>query len=256
MSSQWYYAQNGQQLGPVGERQLAQLFNEGQLDGSALVWRQGLAEWTPAQQVQELAWMLVPVAQPVNPAQMPQQNLGYSSPNQGYPHAGYPQQGYPQAGGRTLGYAVPNSFGNVQYAGFWLRFCAAFVDGLITGVINIIVGVVVGAIAAAAMANSPQNQAEVFALIVNWIASIVVGWLYSALQESSAAQATLGKRMIGAKVTDLNGQRISFGRATGRHFGKIVSGIILMIGYIMAAFDTRKQALHDKMASTLVIMAR
>ena len=82
---------------------------------------------------------------------------------------------------------------------------------------------------------------------------MVVSWLYFALLESSPKQATLGKMALGIKVTDLDGNRISFGRATGRFFAKIISGVILMIGYIMAAFTAKKQALHDIIASTLVI---
>jgi uncharacterized RDD family membrane protein YckC len=82
----------------------------------------------------------------------------------------------------------------------------------------------------------------------------VAGWLYFAMMESSNKMATLGKMAIGIKVTDLNGNRISFGRATGRYFAKILSGMILMIGYIMAGFTEKKQALHDMIASCLVVM--
>ena len=85
------------------------------------------------------------------------------------------------------------------------------------------------------------------------LALMIVGWLYFALMESSVNQATLGKMALGIKVTDLDGNRISFGRATGRYFGKIVSGMILYIGFIMAGFTEKKQALHDIMASCLVV---
>ena len=78
-------------------------------------------------------------------------------------------------------------------------------------------------------------------------------WLYFALMESSSKQATLGKMALGIIVTDLNGNRLSFGRATGRYFGKIISGAILMIGYIMAGFTEKKQALHDIIAGCLVV---
>ncbi len=78
-------------------------------------------------------------------------------------------------------------------------------------------------------------------------------WLYFALMESSPRQATLGKQALGIMVTDLAGQRISFARATGRFFAKILSGLILWIGYVMAAFTERKQALHDLLASCLVV---
>ena len=71
--------------------------------------------------------------------------------------------------------------------------------------------------------------------------------------ESSQKQATLGKIIVGIKVTDLEGNRISFAKASGRHFGKYISAFILCIGYIMAGFTEKKQALHDILASCLVI---
>lgn len=77
-------------------------------------------------------------------------------------------------------------------------------------------------------------------------------WIYEAVMESSSKQATLGKMALGLKVTDEQGRRISFVRATGRYFSKIISGMILCIGYIMAGFTARKQALHDMIAGTLV----
>ena len=81
----------------------------------------------------------------------------------------------------------------------------------------------------------------------------VLNWLYYALLESSAWQATLGKKALGLEVTDMQGARISFGRATGRFFAKIISSIILCIGFIMIGFTEKKQGLHDMIAGTLVI---
>jgi uncharacterized RDD family membrane protein YckC len=83
--------------------------------------------------------------------------------------------------------------------------------------------------------------------------SILATWLYFALCESSTWQATVGKKMLGLRVTDLGGNRITFAKATGRHFGKILSGLILGIGFIMIAFTEQKQELHDSMAGTLVL---
>ena len=127
-----------------------------------------------------------------------------------------------------------------NYAGFWIRFGAAFIDGLITGAAGVIILYATG--------GSFANQSPIHNLI-----NLVLGWVYAAAMESSDRQATLGKMAVGIKVTDMNGERISFGKATGRHFAKIISAIILLIGYIMAAFDAKKQALHDKMAGTLVL---
>lgn len=78
-------------------------------------------------------------------------------------------------------------------------------------------------------------------------------WLYFACMESSPKQATLGKIALGIVVTDMQGNPINFARATGRFFGKIISGMILCIGYLMAAFSQNSQALHDIMAGTLVL---
>lgn len=93
-------------------------------------------------------------------------------------------------------------------------------------------------------------------LVVGYIAVLILGWLYYALMESSSRQATLGKMALGIIVTDTEGQRVSFAKATGRHFGKIVSGIILYIGFIMIAFTEKKQGLHDIMANCLVVIKK
>ncbi len=85
------------------------------------------------------------------------------------------------------------------------------------------------------------------------LGSVLINWLYYALMESSRQQATLGKMAMNIKVTDIDGKRISFGRATGRHFAKFISDIIINIGYIFAAFTDKKQALHDLITDCLVI---
>lgn len=91
-----------------------------------------------------------------------------------------------------------------------------------------------------------------FIPILGIVLNIVGVWLYFALQESSERQATIGKRALNIYVTDMYGRRISFGQATGRYFSKIISSLILGIGYIMAGFTEKKQGLHDMIAGTLV----
>jgi uncharacterized RDD family membrane protein YckC len=78
-------------------------------------------------------------------------------------------------------------------------------------------------------------------------------WLYEAFMTSSEWQATVGKRVMSIIVTDMEGKRISFARATGRHFAKYISIFLLGIGFIIAAFTAKRQALHDMVAETLVI---
>ncbi|APV52143.1 hypothetical protein BWI17_22215 [Betaproteobacteria bacterium GR16-43] len=126
------------------------------------------------------------------------------------------------------------------HAGFWRRFSAYWVDALLMYIISFTV--TFGMIA---MNPGLDRVATVF--------SIVLAWLYSALMVSSGTQATLGMMAFGIKVTDLEGGRITFLRATGRHFATWISAILLLGGFLMAAFTARKQALHDMIASTLVV---
>jgi uncharacterized RDD family membrane protein YckC len=148
----------------------------------------------------------------------------------------------------------------VQQAGFWLRFAAYLIDGLILFVaqlaVFIVFGLLGGAIDAALPGARPTSGVGVGGSTTSLIAYAVVivgSWLYFSLQESSVQQATLGKRALGIKVTDLEGRRVSFGRATGRYFAKILSVLICYVGFIMAGFTDRKQALHDMIAGTLVV---
>ncbi len=152
----------------------------------------------------------------------------------------------------------------VQYAGFWLRFVAYLIDGVVVSVAFLVVlvflAVFTGLGAALRDIRFGEAPQEILALIgVAFILAIigvaVIGtWLYHALMESSSWQATLGKKALDLAVTDMEGRRITFGRASGRHFAKIISGLIpFAIGYIVAGFTAKKQAIHDMIASCLVV---
>jgi uncharacterized RDD family membrane protein YckC len=150
----------------------------------------------------------------------------------------------------------------VQYAGFWRRFLAYIIDGLILSVPNGILGVLFGLQFLALFDFGEQgmefNFEKLGAIIAAavWIglATFVVQVLYYALFESSRLRATPGKMALGIVVTDLSGKQVSFARALGRNLGKVISGLIFSIGYIMAGLTARKQALHDMMADCLVVM--
>lgn len=135
---------------------------------------------------------------------------------------------------------------DVVYAGFVRRVAALMLDGLILG---IPVAIVAAVIAIAAGAGSEEGAINAIFYLIYLLSAP----LYYALQESSSAQATLGKRALGIKVVDLQGKRISFGRALGRWIATALSYLTLYIGFLMAAFTQRKQALHDFVAGTLVV---
>ncbi len=150
------------------------------------------------------------------------------------------------------------------YAGFWLRFVASLIDGVIIGVgflaIIVVLVMATGLEPALSRVRPGEEIGEAFALvgIAFLFAVFAIGfvgqWLYFAMMESSSSQATLGKRALGIQVTDMMGQRTSFARASGRHFAKIISGLIpFMIGYIVAGFTEKKQAVHDMIAGCLVL---
>ena len=130
---------------------------------------------------------------------------------------------------------------------------ATIIDSVILRVVVAPIGLIFGGLGIAnRMSGHPHRG---LAILGGGLVSIFLffgSWLYSALLESSSYQATLGKMILGMKVTDLAGNRISFERATGRHFAKILSAMILGIGFLMVAFTERKQGLHDILAGTLV----
>jgi len=130
----------------------------------------------------------------------------------------------------------------IHYAGFWSRTVAALIDGVL---MNIVLGII------AVVAVLLKANATIFNL-TPWLLSLIA-MVYYIFCEASAAQATIGKRIVGIKVTDYSGGRISLGRSVGRTLAKNVSALILFIGFMMAGFTAKKQGLHDMMAKTLVV---
>jgi uncharacterized RDD family membrane protein YckC len=147
----------------------------------------------------------------------------------------------------------------VAYAGFWLRFVAWFIDRIVLQFAGSIITLPFAASMGIRelMRSHPSSPEDFIPLFENmrkfFLIILVLEWLYYALLESSAWQATLGKKALGLEVTDLAGARITFGRATGRYFARYISFFTIGIGYIMAGLTEKKQALHDMIAGTLVI---
>lgn len=135
----------------------------------------------------------------------------------------------------------------MKYAGIGKRFLAAFIDGIILSIVGTIVNLIIAAVLGGGEDGAVAVQAA------GSLVGLLIGWAYYAIQESSPKQATIGKQAMGLVVTDIEGRPISFVKASIRHFSKILSALILMIGYIMAFFTERKQALHDMIAGTLVL---
>ena len=219
----WHYSHDGTQQGPVTEDEIKGMISTGSVKPSDLVWCDGMAGWEPVSSVAEL---------------MPAANT-----NELAAHAA------PAAAASMSAYVEDSTLSQaVVYSGFWRRVAASLIDSVILGVVGAILGIVLGV----AMVSGGTDDTEVVELTGN-VVGIFLGWLYYALMESSSKQATIGKIVMGIKVTDLEGNQISFARASGRHFGKIISSLILAIGYLMMLWTEKKQTLHDKMAGCLVV---
>lgn len=143
------------------------------------------------------------------------------------------------------------------YAGFGRRLAARLIDYLILGTASMILQGLLGVAGLGGSLDAPQRPEDwiaIFGIIgMSTGVNVVCAWLYEALLMSSQWQATLGKRALGIIVIDENGGRISFARATGRHFATWISGLLLFIGYLMQPFTPKKQALHDMIAGTLAV---
>ncbi len=155
---------------------------------------------------------------------------------------------------------------NTNYAGFWLRFVAVIIDGLLLGSIQFIAIMPVLGFMGIGLATDIQSletadESTITPMIgqmmamagVTQIVFLTIQTLYYSFMESSKYQASVGKIVLGLKVIDMNGERLDFTKALVRNLCKIISSMILLIGYLMAAFTDKKQALHDMIASTLVV---
>jgi uncharacterized RDD family membrane protein YckC len=144
-----------------------------------------------------------------------------------------------------------------RYGGFWIRFVAYIIDSVILNVavyvISLVLGLAIG-LQMQMMESAPETIAAIGGLI-GGLFGLLASWLYFAVLEASSLQATLGKKALGLIVTDEFGERIGFGRATGRYFAKIISSIILLFGFFMIGWTERKRGLHDMIAGTLVYKA-
>ena len=132
----------------------------------------------------------------------------------------------------------------VKYAGFWIRFAAYLLDAVFIYIAFFVLGLIFGVSAFA----SGDDETAAGLLVVLYFVIILGVLFYKAIMEASPKQGTLGKMIVGIKVTDVNGNRISFGRSIGRYFSMILSGLILYVGFMMAGWTAKKQALHDMIA--------
>ena len=252
----WYYAQNNQRFGPYTDQEFANMAAQGTVLPDTLVWRDGMANWLPYGQVQHTT--------PMAPASMAGGPVG-GDPDRPMVvcsscHRTFPEDEVIQYQGAFVCAACKPIFvqrlregapmiGEMQFAGFWIRFAAYFLDSIILGIFNFVLGFVIALAAGAGGADS--GTAVGVQMVVNVI-GIVVGISYFTFFNGRFG-ATPGKMACGLRVVTADGQPITYLRAFARYFALMLSAFTLLIGFIIAAFDQEKRALHDHICSTRVI---
>ncbi len=219
----WWYAENGQQLGPFTDQAFQELVRTGKVVAGTLVWHSGLPGWMP---YAEAAPFLAP------PPAVAEETRFCSQCGRPYPASQLSGNVCAACRGAVVPEmpVVPRPSGLV-YGGFWIRFLARLLDSLI--------------LSAAGFFLSAVLRFEPFF----WFPA---AFAYETILTVTHG-GTLGKLALGLQVVTPQGARISYGRSAGRYFAQWVSALTLFIGYIIAAFDTEKRALHDIICDTRVI---
>jgi uncharacterized RDD family membrane protein YckC len=241
---EWYYAEDGQQRGPVNEADFDNLVRAGTIRDDTLIWREGMANWQSYAQVRGggaaagAATVTGIICSQCGKTFTQDQMIRYGD-------AWVCAACKPMFVQRLKeGAAMPLG---MQYGGFWIRFAAKFLDNIITNIVTFPLGFVLG------LTWRPQSEEGMIALqIVAMALGIVVTMAYTVFFVGRFG-ATPGKMACKLKVVMPDGSPVSYGRAFGRYFAEILSVLTCLIGYIIAAFDDEKRALHDRICNTRVV---
>ncbi len=252
----WYYeGRMGQAEGPVSEEGIKKLARTGEIRHTTLVWHEGMKDWMSYGELTGLVG-------------------GGASPGTGPPDTGICSEC-----GRSFSSDDLIAYGNSRvcaackpifvqklkegvrpamgftYAGFWIRFGAKVIDWIIIYIVNIILLFVLTMFTGFFNAFDPETGPTAgfyIFQILNLVISFVIPAAYSTWMLGKYG-ATLGKMACRIKVVTAEGYPISYLRAFGRFFAELLSGMILLIGYLIAAFDSEKRTLHDRICSTRVV---
>ena len=255
----WYYVDAGQQAGPVTDAQLPELVQAGKITSDTMVWHEGMANWQPYREVQAGGLRIA----------APSASAGVAGGAGAMPTEAvcaecggvFNKQEMIRYGTvhvcaackpvfmQKLAEGARVNTGTLHYAGFWIRFAAKFVDGLILGIFFMVPLFWIGF----KSASDPTAAERLMGLQIGiQLLYFVANAAYNIFFIGKYG-ATPGKMACKLVVVTGEGSRVSYGRATGRFFAEMLSGLICYIGYIMVAFDSQKRALHDHICNTRVV---
>ena len=251
----WYYVEGGQQAGPVDDAQLEEMARSGKIQGDTLVWREGLTSW---QSYREIKPGPTTVAGPEGAAPTAGEAVCvecgkmFAVENMIQFDNVYVCAGCKPIFVQKLAEGAKVTTARLNYASFWTRFGAVVLDGLILFGVNMIINLISGS----GFGQSFGTQRPpVFGplQVILFFCQMLIGISYEVVMIGKYG-ATLGKMACNIKVVTAEGARVSYLRALGRHFAKLLSAMICSIGYLMAAFDEEKRALHDRICNTRVVL--
>ena len=251
----WYYAEGALQNGPVTDDEFADLVRNGKVRGGTLVWREGMANWQPYSIVAPQAAGAPPaVAAPVASTQVAPNEIVCQECGKAVPKENAIQYGTVWVCGNCKPLFLQKlregaaPIARMPYAGFWIRFIAEFIDGFIIGVVFFVPIIFL-------MMGRSGGTTDLMSLMFNPflnLGSTAVLTVYNTLFIGKFG-ASPGKMIFGMRVITSDGGRVSYARALGRSLAEILSSLICYIGYIIAAFDDQKRALHDHICDTRVV---
>jgi len=251
MADEWYVGSNGKQSGPFSVTQLKQMAASGHLQKTHLIWKKGLSGWIPCSSVKEL----FPPAPPISTMPLSVEGgLAASDPSG--------EMGNIYTGRMPSNTGVPNRAAtpdddepSLELADFMPRVGATLLDGIFVVLISCIPTVAMAVVLAAANANNLQDTDATVVLtnICSNIISFIIGAIYYVTLDCSAKQGTWGKQIVGLKVTDLDGRRISAGRAFCRFLARYLSICTCGIGFLLPLFTKQRQTLHDLICGCVVL---
>jgi uncharacterized RDD family membrane protein YckC len=250
--SSWFYVKDGQRAGPVRREDLDALIAEGAVDGDTLVWRAGMSAWARACEMSELG---LPPPLPPPPLPTPP-----SAPAAARPDARDPADWRRDEAGTAPEWRRtddesrgPSEIAPPVFATFWARFLAKLVDVMLLAGIGQGVEWGVARWVFEGPLPVPPDWAG-FLRSLLWLVSIntFVAMIYT-VYFVHRYEATPGKMLLGLRVVRADGARLALGRNFGRFWGEQITGLTFLVGYVMAAFDEEKRALHDFIANTRVV---
>lgn len=248
----WYYAEAGRPVGPIQPNDFYELAKAGKISSKTLVWHPGMGDWQKYGEVKKSDGAGIE-------HQTDGEIQGAIEANCSECGKAFPQEEMFRYADTWVCPGCKAIFiqklkegvslaGEMEYVGFWVRLGAKFIDGIILGAVSMVVSFAAGFMV---LSYSDPSHAFVLSIILN-VLQIAIAATYTTWFLGRYG-ATLGKMACRIKVVTADGEKVSYGRALGRHFAEFISSLILCIGYIMAAFDNQKRTLHDRICNTRVV---